>query len=597
MENGTDKQQSCEFNVDATPEEQNSNSGLIVKIIAEVQRQKNTSNQNSEPTTTEPQTNETGATDSENRSGNTRENVPEDITPISDNREKNNSVVPEKKSEVPEIEQPKNIDEEIKPENQPNKKVDNRSITDLLIKPINLIKNEIQKLSKEFIKTFEREKKQFDIQEKILLSVGKIEKGLETDRLAQKEAEKEQEDNKIYNVRIVDGLPSAGKKDEEGGFLSTLFKGLTTGISSLLGLLPSLGTLGKLLSGIPALLGSLVSGLFSFIGVLANPVFLTLTAIAGGIAAIVYELKLAGEMIAETNKLKKDSERLSGQIHEQAKTGQAAMQAKADKELAETGSVSKVTQANLNESEYLVTHSKIEEINAKLKNMSEYTQRKTGPGEFKREKNKEYEKLENEKKELEKKRDEEYKKTKESKELSKKTYYKSSENNQQNLLGTGESLLQALTGIQPQSELQTSLNRPTFVESPNKPLSISESIKESYQNVFFDPVSDSIKNIRGGTFGANPNLNISPVSSPVSSNIEIIKDTNQGLQAGASNALTTYTGLTEEQNRQMQANANEFYMKSAAAGPIVQNIDQSSTVYDTSAPYYRQIDPNIRNRT
>lgn len=627
---GQNKEQICEFDVDpdqkenTTPGSETSKSGSkIITIINRIQHVNSAEKQNKESTDESQETTNTQIGDLSTASSN-------DITPVIKSAIKTNldDIISEKDNTEQSENTEKNADsitDTIKQKyenfinlfqkNKDEKDIEveesNQKTSEIEAKPFNFIKNELNKISNNFIKLLDYSKKQLSIEEQLLMVVTKIEKGLETDRLDAEEAEREQKDK-----RTDFRLPTEDKKeDKQGGLLSTLFNAFRAGgIAGLLGLIPGFDKLKGLISAITTGVGTLLGGLVKLVGVLTNPVFLSLAGIAAGIGLIAYELKLAKEMIDETNKLNRDTEKLNRQLTEQAAAGAKIQATKATQELTETGVVTRSTEANKSEAEYLEIKGKLEEKKSELSKQVRFF--KVGRGaEAETLENEKYIQLEKEIKELEKQAEEKYQKTEQLKQEAGVSVTPEGDTVSKNPFrsSSGMSVAETL-----ENAFYTSpYSKRKILAAAPESQSIGQTISDYFTDTYLPRnAPDNMK--MSGNFGM-PNFDgaetsydydgVPPQTQSVplltDEDIKLIKDGQKiQLQTETSDALTNNLTMMTKRQRDLEdytkmwfeQNANTAGVPKYLQNPSMQNIDASTTIYESRTPYYRPVSDEIRRR-
>ena len=204
----------------------------------------------------------------------------------------------------------------------------------------------------------------------------------QNDRLA--ELEKSRELSTTKNALTNLSIREADTEKPSGGIFDLVLKGLGSVVGTVTSLLGGLaGVIGRVaLSG----LSSLVSGIAAF-GVLP------FAAIAIGLGLITYELKLAYDMIEETNRLKAETEALNKKLAAQAQDQQKKLDEKGKKEEEQTGVVSVRTKLEEREAVVLEARSNLANLRAKLQDTPVYLKSRSVLSEATPKKNPEYDKL------------------------------------------------------------------------------------------------------------------------------------------------------------------------------------------------------------
>jgi hypothetical protein len=177
----------------------------------------------------------------------------------------------------------------------------------------------------------------------------------QNDRLA--ELEKSRELSTTKNALTNLSIRETDTEKSSGGIFDLVLKGLGSVVGTVTSLLGGLaGVIGRVaLSG----LSSLVSGIAALGG-------LPLLAIAAGLGVIAYELKLAYDMIEETNRLKAETEALNKKLAAQAQDQQTKLEEKGKKEEEQTGVVSVKTELEKKEARALEARSNLANLKTQL---------------------------------------------------------------------------------------------------------------------------------------------------------------------------------------------------------------------------------------
>jgi hypothetical protein len=204
----------------------------------------------------------------------------------------------------------------------------------------------------------------------------------QNDRLA--ELEKSRELSTTKNALTDLSIRETDTEKSSGGIFDLVLKGLGSVVGTVTSLLGGLaGVIGRVaLSG----LSSLVSGIAALGG-------LPLLAIATGLGVIAYELKLAYDMIQETNRLKAETEALNKKLAAQAQDQQKKLDEKGKKEEEQTGVVSVRTELEKREAVVLEARSNLANLKAKLQDTPVYLKSRSALSEAGPKENPEYDKL------------------------------------------------------------------------------------------------------------------------------------------------------------------------------------------------------------